>query len=378
VSGRRLALLLATTLCACLCSPGASDATISFVATSSADTGTGASTLTLAPPTGIAAGDVLVATLAIAGTGTVTAPSGWTAVQNITSGTAMRHATWYRVATTSEPASYQWGLSASRTAAAGAIGAYRGVNGTVPIDASATSTGASGNATTPAVTTTSVGDLAIAATGFATATTVTPDASTTERYDRSSSAGATAEGADFTQASAGATAAKTAAPAVSSSRWASATIALRDAAQATLQASTTAAPSFSANLDSGDQTSTYTLPITVLDTRTGTGAGWNLTITSTSFSTGTATLATDASNITAVTSSCANGGICTAATNTVSYPVAVPAGASAPSAVKFYNAAAATGRGAFTITPTIAVTVPQNSYHGTYTSTLTISVVSGP
>jgi hypothetical protein len=377
VSGRRIALLTATTLCACLSSTQGSEAAISFVAASSADTGTGASTLTLARPTGIASGDVLVATLAVAATGTVTAPSGWTVVQNITSGTTLRHATWYRVATGSEPASYAWALGTSR-AAAGAISAYRGVNGTVPIDASATGTGASGNATAPVVTTSSAGDLVIAASGFATATTVTPDATTTERYDRSSSAGATAEGADFVQSAAGTTASKTAVPVLSSSRWAAATVALRDAAQATLQAATSAAPSFSANLDSGDQTPTYTIPITVLDTRTGSGAGWNLTITSTSFDTGTATLATNASSITAVTSSCANGGICTAATNTVSYPVAVPAGATAPSAVKFYNAAAASGQGTFTITPTIAVSVPQNSYRGTYTSTLTLSVVSGP
>jgi hypothetical protein len=377
VSTGRIALLVVATICACLCSRGASEAAISFVAASSADTGAGASTLTLTPPTGTASGDVLVATLAIAGTGTVTAPSGWTAVQNITSGTVMRHASWYRVATASEPASYAWALGSSR-AAAGGICAYRGVNGSVPIDASATATGTSGNATTPAVTTSSAGDLAIAATGFATATTVTPDASTTERYDRSSSGGATAQAADFAQASAGTTATKTAAPAAGTARWASATLALRDAAQATLQASTSAAPSFSANLDSGDQTPTYTVPMTVLDTRTGSSAGWNLTITSTRFNTGTATLASGASSMTGVTSACANGGVCTAATNTVSYPVAVPAGTTPPTAVKFYNAAAATGRGAFTITPTVTVSVPQNSYRGTYTSTLTVSVVSGP
>jgi hypothetical protein len=377
VKRRLAALLLATALCPLLAGPRAACAAITFVATSSADTGAGASSLTLTPPTGIAAGDVLVATLAAAGTGTVTAPSGWTAIQNVTSGTVMRHATWFRVATSSEPASYQWALTSSR-AAAGAIAAYRGANATVPIDASATGTGASGNAIAPAVTTSSSNDLAIAAVGFATATTVTPAATTTERYDRSSSGGATAEGADFTQAAAGTTSANTAVPLSASSRWASATIALRDAAQATLQASTAAAPSFAANLDSGDQVPTYTAPLSILDTRTGAGQGWNLTITSTRFSSGSATLATTASSITAVTSACANGGVCAAATNSIAYPVAVPAAATAPTAVKFYNAAAATGQGGFTITPTIAVNVPQNSFRGTYTSALTISVVSGP
>jgi hypothetical protein len=34
--------------------------------------------------------------------------------------------------------------------------------------------------------------------------------------------------------------------------------------------------------------------------------------------------------------------------------------------------------GLFTLTPTIGVFVPQNTYAGTYTSTLTIAIVSGP
>ena len=34
--------------------------------------------------------------------------------------------------------------------------------------------------------------------------------------------------------------------------------------------------------------------------------------------------------------------------------------------------------GKFTVTPTIGVFVPQNSYAGTYTSTLTFALVSGP
>jgi len=89
-------------------------------------------------------------------------------------------------------------------------------------------------------------------------------------------------------------------------------------------------------------------------------------------------LPSGASTVTAVASACANGGLCTNPTNSVTYPVAVPAGAGPPTAVKFYNAAAATGKGLFTVTPTVSVLVPQNSFAGTYTSTLTISVVSGP
>ena len=147
----------------------------------------------------------------------------------------------------------------------------------------------------------------------------------------------------------------------------------------TLSLSTSAAPSFSANLDSGDSTPTYTVPLTIQDTR-GTGAGWNATITSTQFTTGggtPSTLATNASTLTGVTSACATG-TCTNPTNSVTYPIAVPAGSTPPTAVKFFNAAANSGMGKFTNTPTIGVFVPQNSVAGTYTSTLTVSIVSGP
>ena len=147
----------------------------------------------------------------------------------------------------------------------------------------------------------------------------------------------------------------------------------------TLSLSTSATPTFSANLDSGDSTPTYTVPLTIQDTR-GTGAGWNATITSTQFTTGGATpntLATNASSLTGVTSVCASG-TCTNPTNSVSYPVAVPAGTTPPTAVKFFNAAVNTGMGKFTNTPTIGVFVPGSSFAGTYTSTLTISIVSGP
>jgi hypothetical protein len=46
--------------------------------------------------------------------------------------------------------------------------------------------------------------------------------------------------------------------------------------------------------------------------------------------------------------------------------------------VKLFNAAANTGMGRFTVTPTIGVAVPGNAYAGTYTSTVTVAAVSGP
>ena len=352
-------------------------AAINFVAASKAENGTGATSLAVTKPTGVAEGQLLLATVTAAGTGAVTAPSGWGAIRSLTQASTIQ-LTYYKVAGASEPSSYSWSLGSKR-AAAGGIVAYSGVNQTVPIDATATATGASGNASAPSATTSASGDLVLAAASFGAVATVTPDPSTTERFDVSSGSN-TSELADFAQAGAGATSAKTATPSVSSGVWLAATIALRDASQATLSVSTSAAPSFSANLNSGDQAQTYAVPLTLSDTRTGAsaGLGWNTTITSTQFTTGTKTLPSTASTITAVVSSCANGGLCTNPTNSISYPVAVPAGPTPPTPVKFYSASAGTGKGLFTLTPTVSVSVPQNSFAGTYSSTLTSAGVSGP
>jgi hypothetical protein len=139
-----------------------------------------------------------------------------------------------------------------------------------------------------------------------------------------------------------------------------------------------ATASISDTLDGSDQTVSYSVPLTVIDAR-GTGAGWNLTLTSTTFNNGAGqTLATNASTVASVAMACNSGGTCTNPTNAITYPVTVPAAATAPAAVKVFNAAANTGMGRFTVTPTINVAIPGNSYAGSYTSTLTVAAVSGP
>src|SRR4051794_23631835 len=137
----------------------------------------------------------------------------------------------------------------------------------------------------------------------------------------------------------------------------------------------TATPSFSVTLDGTDQTASYSVPTTVTDA-TGSGAGWNLTITSTQFTTGGGspkTLATNASSVTGVTNSCAT--TCVSPTNSVGYPVGVPAGSTPPTAVKYFNAAANTGAGKFTNTPAVDVAIPALTSAGTYNSTLTLAAV---
>jgi WxL domain surface cell wall-binding len=147
---------------------------------------------------------------------------------------------------------------------------------------------------------------------------------------------------------------------------------------------TTATPSLSITLNGTDQSPTYTMDLTVDNSAVGsTLLGWNLTVTSTRFTTGGGsprTLSTSASSITGVTFVCAvNPLLCTSnPSNSITYPVAVPAGSSPPTAVKFFNAAATTGIGTYTVTPTVKVVVPANAYAGTYTSTLTLTLATGP
>lgn len=153
-------------------------------------------------------------------------------------------------------------------------------------------------------------------------------------------------------------------------------------AAGSLTESIATAPAVSVTLNGTDQAPTSTMDISVADSR-GTGAGWNLTITSTQFSTGGAsprTLSTAVASITAVAAAttCVPSSTCVAPTNSVTYPVPVPAGPVAPAAVKFYNAALNTGLGTFTISPTIRLAIPANAYAGSYTSTITVSIVTGP
>ena len=131
---------------------------------------------------------------------------------------------------------------------------------------------------------------------------------------------------------------------------------------------------------SSSQQETYTLPVTISDL-TGSGSGWNLQITSTQFTTGggsPATLPTNASVVQSVTTSCVSAGSCTATTNSVSYPLTIPAASVAPTAVKLANAAALSGMGETALSASVQLTIPANVLAGVYSSTLTLTIASGP
>ncbi len=137
----------------------------------------------------------------------------------------------------------------------------------------------------------------------------------------------------------------------------------------------------STTLDGQNKTVTAPQAFDVADA-TGSGAGWNITATSTTFkaATGGYTLPTGATTIaSAPAPTCDSNVTCTlAGTTTVSYPYSLPAATTAPTATKLFSAPANTGMGDQTVTPTWTLAIPGNAYAGNYTSTWTLSLVSGP
>jgi hypothetical protein len=140
-----------------------------------------------------------------------------------------------------------------------------------------------------------------------------------------------------------------------------------------------AAPTLSfgaVTLDGYNENATANASLTLSD-ESGSAAGWDLSGTSTTLTASSHTLPTTATTITGASASAASGN-CNLPTNAVSYPVTLPAGATAPTAVSLYSAAASTGEGPSTVTLDAKIVVPANAYAGSYTSTWTLTLSSGP
>jgi hypothetical protein len=123
---------------------------------------TGMSPLALSPPAGTQAGDVLVAQVAYYGTSPLTAPSGWTRiVLSDTSGSVVTSAVYWKIAAAGEPAASFARPSTESGDMVGGIVAYSGVSASAPVSASGGATGAGDTATSPALTTTATGAVAV-------------------------------------------------------------------------------------------------------------------------------------------------------------------------------------------------------------------------
>jgi alpha-tubulin suppressor-like RCC1 family protein len=126
---------------------------------------------------------------------------------------------------------------------------------------------------------------------------------------------------------------------------------------------------------------------------TATGAGWHITLSATTFSNGTKTLPdTGAMDFTGSTSSLASTapsaicvGPCTLPTNTTAYPVIITTDPSTPPVFTIYDTSAGTGTGVMTLGGSGAahpigwwVHLPATTLAGAYTSTVALTMVSGP
>lgn len=152
---------------------------------------------------------------------------------------------------------------------------------------------------------------------------------------------------------------------------------------------------WAATLNGSNQSAVDTGPadqqLTVDDTA---GAGWHITVSATTFTSGTDTLPDTGTfvftgSISAATagsapsSSCLTS--CTLPSDTVTYPVAITTAPSAPPATTIYDTPAGSGEGAIILGGHSAadpigwwINVPANALVGTYTSTVSLTLMSGP
>ena len=166
-------------------------------------------TIVLNKPAGIQAGDVLIAAVAVRGVPTVTAPTGWTLIRSDSNGSSMKTLSYWRVATSSEPANWTWSFSSAR-AAAGTITAYTGVNTSNPVDVHSgfANTTDSTQILAPSVTTTGVNERLIGIFSIMKVTAIAPPTGMQELAETSANNGTdppvAIEIADTTQGTAGA------------------------------------------------------------------------------------------------------------------------------------------------------------------------------
>ena len=123
--------------------------------------------MSLAKPASVAAGDVLVALIAVErnANNKLLAGGGWHRVARLTRGGDLNVAVWWKLAGAYEPASYTFAWTISGKAY-GAIMRFSGVDPLNPVNAFATATGASSAPSCPTVTTTVPNTLIVRLGGF--------------------------------------------------------------------------------------------------------------------------------------------------------------------------------------------------------------------
>ena len=329
------------------------------------------------------AGTLLVATLTSQKSTSFTAPTGWVRAATA-SRTNAEAEIWYYANNPGGITSASFSSSGA-TATAGQLSEWSGVATSSPVDKSGTTTSTLGTSITPATSaaTTVAGELAVTAAAeyiaIASTATFTPGAG----WSNLGNSGATSSSYQYTADYRTGVATGTVSETITSSAagaWAAAVatfkpVTCQGGSLALTSPSTVSFPAVT--LTGANRTATASSALTPSD-MSGSAAGWNIQATSTTFTNAAGkTLPTTATTVTGATTTAASGN-CDLPTNAISYPLTLPAGATAPVAVKVYNAAANTGGGPLTLTLSFQVSIPASAYSGNYTSTWTFTVASGP
>ncbi|HXS63990.1 MAG TPA: hypothetical protein VN767_14145 [Streptosporangiaceae bacterium] len=131
-----------------------------------------------------------------------------------------------------------------------------------------------------------------------------------------------------------------------------------------------------------------------VDDATGSGSGWHVTISATTFANGASTFpdsgtfstngsTSSATATTAPSATCTT--TCTLPQNSTTYPVAITTATASPTFFTIYDNAATDGLGSILIGGSTNpnpvgwwVQVPGSAISGSYTSTITMTIISGP
>lgn len=344
---------------------------------------TGTSSITLSKPAGTVSGDVLVAHIGTANGPALTTPSGWTQIPNLAGiiNADQRLVSYYKVAGGSEPASYTF-TTGLTDATAGGIAAYTGVDTTAPIAGTPAQTlneTITITDTLPNSTGAAAGSMRVSAVVTDDMGASTWDAPMVEMCDEVNGGGTDVATSFAREPTGVGTTATRQVTRDDNGRSILQTFVLAPIPCSTggLNLTSPASVSFGSHaLTGADGTKTTTATFTV-DDQTGTTNGWNLSATSTTFTSAGNTLPTTATTFTGV-STAAGTGRCTAPTSSITYPLTMPAAAVAPAAVKIFNASAGSGRGPTDLTFNLGLAIPASTKTGTYNSTWTFTLSSGP
>jgi WxL domain surface cell wall-binding len=340
-------------------------------------------TITATLPAATSAGDLLVATIQDVNAGCAsdnfTAPGGWTKAAHVCRTTAGPIELWYLPNTSAGTTSVTFNTGSAGANSLAQVSEWRGVATTSPLDQ--TGTQSSGSASTTLGVSTS-GNIAVpgelAVTGFDTSSGLSSFTAGASWTNLLSDPGNGFDSDYRLSPTSGAVLSEspTSSP---QTTWAAVIASFLPAcAGGSLTAKTTPTLTFpGVTLNAYNRTSNATVSVTA-DDESGSGSGWNLNATSTTFSDGGGhSLPTTATTISAASAGAATGN-CSLPTNNTSYPVTLPAGSTPPTAARLFNAGAGTGSGPANLSLTANLAVPANTRAGSYNSTWTFTLSSGP